>query len=198
MPEFLYGIAINLDFNNAGGSIEVDSGVLAVNGNYVQGGGSLTVGLGGPNPNQCGQFSAGIATLSGPLNVILDNGYVPVAGDQFEILACTSFTGAFSITNLPAGMTVSNVQNNLGQPEYVYLVATGTVPAQIQAPWLSSGNFTFGFGTANGQSYTVQQNTNLATTNWTFFTNITGSGSLYQFATPLTSVPQRFFRLSQP
>jgi hypothetical protein len=190
--------AIDLDFNNAGGSIEVDSGVLAVNGNYIQGGGSLIIGLGGPNSNQCGQFSTGVATLSGPLNVVLANGYVPVVGDQFEILVCTSFTGAFSTTNLPAGITVSYLQNNLGQPEYVYLVVTGTVPVQIQAPRLSGGNFTFGFGTANGQSYTVQQNTNLATTNWTFFTNITGSGSLYQFATPVTSVPQWFFRVSQP
>jgi hypothetical protein len=63
---------------------------------------------------------------------------------------------------------------------------------------LSGGNFTFIFGTANGQSYTVQQNTNLATTNWTFYTNITGNGSIYQFATPVTNIPRRFFRVGSP
>jgi hypothetical protein len=78
------------------------------------------------------------------------------------------------------------------------LVVTGTVSAQIQSPQLSGGNFTFNFGTANGQSYTVQQNTNLATTNWTFYTNITGNGSIYQFATPVTNIPRRFFRVVEP
>jgi len=190
--------AIDLTFNNVGGSIEVDSGVLAVNGNYVQGGGSLIIGLGGPNTNQCGQFSTGVATLGGPLKVVLANGYVPVVGSRFPILVCTSFTGVFSTTNVPAGITVSYLQNNLGQPEYVDLVVTGTVPAQIQPPVLSGGYLTFEIGTANGQSYTVQQNTNIATTNWTFVTNITGSGSFYQFATPVTSVPERFFRVIQP
>ena len=36
-------------FNNQGGAIEVDSGVLSVNGSYTQGGGSLTIQLGGTN-----------------------------------------------------------------------------------------------------------------------------------------------------
>jgi hypothetical protein len=187
--------------NNFGGSIEVDNGVLALEGTeYAQNGGSLTIALGGPNANQCGQLAVGgIAALNGPLNVVLANGYVPVVGDQFEILSCSSFfTGVFSSTNVPAGMTVSYRHNNQSLPEYVYLVVTGTVPAQIQSPHLSGGSFTFNFGTANGQSYTVQQNTNLATTNWTFYTNIIGNGSIYQFATPVTSIPRRFFRVRSP
>jgi hypothetical protein len=101
-------------------------------------------------------------------------------------------SGSFTSINVPAGITVSNLLN------HVELVVTGTVPAQIQSPQLSGGNFTFSFGTANGQSYTVQQNTNLATTNWTFYTNITGNGSIYQFATPVTNIPRRFFRVGSP
>jgi hypothetical protein len=186
--------------NNFGGSIEVDSGVLAIEGTeYAQNGGSLTIALGGPNANQCGQLAVGgPAVLNGPLKVVLANGYVPVVGDQFEILSCSYFTGTFSSTNVPAGMTVSYRHNIQSLPEYVYLVVTGTVPAQIQSPQLSGGNFTFNFGTANGQNYTVQQNTNLATTNWTFCTNITGNGSIYQFATPVTNIPRRFFRVVEP
>src|ERR1017187_8881535 len=185
---------------NFGGSIEVDSGVLAIEGTeYAQNGGSLTIALGGPNANQCGQLAVGgPAALNGPLKVVLANGYVPVVGDQFEILSCSYFTGTFSSTNVPAGMTVSYRHNIQSLPEYVYLVVTGTVPAQIQSPQLSGGNFTFNFGTANGQSYTVQQNTNLATTNWTFYTNIIGNGSIYQFATPVTNIPRRFFRVGSP
>jgi len=186
--------------NNFGGSIEVDSGVLALYGvSYQQNSGTLTIGLGGPNTNQCGQLAVGgPAALNGPLKVVLANGYVPVLGDQFEILSCSSFTGVFSSTDVPAGMTVSYVHNNQSLPEYVYLVVTSTVPAQIQSPGKSGGIFKFSFGTANGQSYTVQQNTNLATANWTFYTNITGNGSLYQFTTPVANIPQRFFRVGSP
>jgi hypothetical protein len=38
----------------------------------------------------------------------------------------------------------------------------------------------------------------LTTTNWTFYTNITGNGSIYQFATPVTNIPRRFFRVGSP
>jgi hypothetical protein len=186
--------------NNQGGAIEVDSGVLAIQGTgFAQNGGPLTISLGGSNAYQCGQLAVdGPVALSGPLNVILANGYVPVAGDEFQILSCVSFSGTFTSTNVPAGMTVSYLPNNLGLTEYVDLVVTGTVPAQIQSPRLYDGNFTFNFGTANGQSYTVQQNTNLAMAGWTFYTNITGNGSIYQFATPVTNIPRRFFRVGSP
>jgi len=160
---------------------------------FAQNGGSLTIKLGGPNSYQNGQLAvAGPVALGGPLNVVLANGYVPVVGDQFEIVSCTSLSGTFSSLNIPAGMTVSNL------PESVDLVVTGTVPAQVQSPGKSGGIFKFSFGTANGQSYTVQQNTNLATANWTFYTNITGNGSLYQFTTPVANIPQRFFRVGSP
>jgi hypothetical protein len=69
---------------------------------------------------------------------------------------------------------------------------------QLQSPKISGGNFAFSFATTNGLGYTVQQNTNLATTNWVYYTNIIGNGSLYQFTSPLTNIPQLFFRVRQP
>jgi len=75
---------------------------------------------------------------------------------------------------------------------------TVIAPAQIQSPQLAGANFTFSFSTVSSQSYTVQQNTNLTTTNWIFYTNITGNGSLYQFVAPVSSKRQQFFRVSEP
>ena len=72
------------------------------------------------------------------------------------------------------------------------LAGTGEVQAQITSPRVfggPAGGFTFNFQTASNQSYTVQQNTKLARTNWTSYTNTTGNGSLYQFATPVTNIP---------
>jgi hypothetical protein len=45
------------------------------------------------------------------------------------------------------------------------LTVTSAVPAQVVSPQVSGGNFGFSFGTVTGQSYTVQQNTNLAMPN---------------------------------
>jgi hypothetical protein len=193
--------AITTQFvNNQGGAIRVDSGVLAIEGTgFAQNGGPLTISLGGPNPYQSGELSVGgPVALSGPLNVILANDYVPVAGDTFEILSCTSLSGAFSGINVPAGMTVTNLLNTSGLTEYVDLVVTGTVPTQVRSPRIVGGKFTFLFGTGDGQSYTVQQTTNLVAPSWVDYTNITGNGSLYQFATPVANIPTRFFRVGSP
>jgi hypothetical protein len=184
---------IGVLYYNYDGSIEVDSGQLSLNGHsYAQGSGSFIVTLGGTNAGQSGQLLCGPATLGGPLQVKLASGYLPALGDQFQILSCSSLAGAFSSTNMPAGISVSYSNNG------VYLVVTGTVPAQILNPAVSNGNFTFSLGTVNSQSYTVQHNDDLATTNWVFDTNFTGNGSLMQCFVPVTNVPQRFFRVSQP
>ena len=53
-------------------------------------------------------------------------------------------------------------------------------------------------GTVSNQSYTVQRNDDLNTTNWVFYTNLSGNGSLMQVLAPVTNVPQRFFRVRQP
>jgi pimeloyl-ACP methyl ester carboxylesterase len=60
------------------------------------------------------------------------------------------------------------------------------------------GNFAFSFDTLSNQSYTVQANANLAMTNWVFFTNMNGNGSLMQVVVPSQSYSQRFFRVRQP
>jgi len=179
-----------ISFNNQNGSIEVDSGQLSLNGQgYAQGSGSLIVTLGGTNAGQFGQLVCGSATLDGPLQVKLAGGFVPAPGNQFQILSCSSLTGAFSSTNVPAGMSVSYSNNG------VYLVVP---PLQILNPIVSGGNLTFSFSTVNSQSYTVQRNDDLATTNWVFYTNFTGDGSLMQVVAPVTNAPRRFFRVREP
>jgi len=197
---------ISVPLINSGGSIEVDSGTLlldttlnggnaAGNGsaNYTQSGGSFTVQLGGTNAGQSGQFVIhGPATLSGPLNVKVAAGFAPAIGTQFQILSSTNRIGTFSPLNVPQGILVNYTTNS------VFLTVTGAVPVQIISPQLSAGNLTFNFATAYGQSYTVQENTNLATPDWTYFTNLTGNGLINEIIVPITNIPSSFFRVSAP
>lgn len=63
---------------------------------------------------------------------------------------------------------------------------------------VSGTTFLLSFQTVTGASYTVQQNSNLATTNWITFTNCLGSGAVTQFAMPTATAPRLFFRVRQP
>ena len=131
--------------------------------------------------------------LGGNLSASFNNGYLPAIGSQFKILLSTGLSGTFNSVNIPAGISVILFSNN-----DVILDVSGQVPVQILDTHTVGGNLVFQFPTISGQSYTLQQNTNLTTTNWIFYTNIIGDGLLYQFITPATNVPQDFFRVRQP
>jgi len=119
---------ISVPFSNQNGSIEVDSGVLAVSGNYIQGRGAFTVQLGGTNAGQFGQLSAGNASLAGPLNIELAKGFTPPLGSRFQILACASLSGSFASGAVPGGIAINYANNG------VFLVVTGAVT--LSAPFI--------------------------------------------------------------
>ena len=151
----------------------------------------LNIVIGGPS-----QFSQ-LAVKSyiqygGTLNVALTNGYTPAIGTKFQIITNGSSGNSFAAVSVPHG--ISMTYSNTG----VYLTVTSAVPAQVISPQLSGGNFGFTFGTVNGQSYTVQQNTNLAVPSWIFYTNITGNGLPYQVILPVTNLPGNYYRVSEP
>ena len=56
----------------------------------------------------------------------------------------------------------------------------------------------WGFSTAVGQSYTIQRNPELWTTNWVTYTNFIGDGLWRNFLFPPASPPSDFFRVLEP
>jgi hypothetical protein len=66
---------------------------------------------------------------------------------------------------------------------------------RILGPAWSNGNLVFSFATVSNRSYTVQFNDDLATTNWLFYTDLTGNGGIMGFATRPTDSLQRYFRV---
>jgi hypothetical protein len=181
-------------FNNTG-TLDSQVGNISLQGSYTLANGTLDFGI--SSLTNYGTISlAGAATLAGTVSANLINGYQPVLGNSFTNLYYSSFTGTFSNTILPPGYPWST--NYTATNFYLQVGGTGPAPVLLASPRISDNIFNFTFQSANGQSYTVQQNSNLATTNWVFYTNFTGNGSLYQFTTPVTNLPQLFFRVRQP
>jgi hypothetical protein len=184
---------ISPTFNNQGGSIEVDMGTLSLSGPVDQGGGTMTFRLNGLAPGQAGQLvdSSSVA-LGGALRVSIADTFAPPIGSQFQLVSCSSCSGTFSAVNVPAGTTITYSSTG------VFLVVTSAVPVHIFSPQIVGTNFLFKVPTTSGQSYTVQKADDLNPPNWTFYSNFTGSGGLYQFVTPATNVARRFFRIREP
>ncbi len=182
---------LNVAFVNTG-TLDAQSGTISLTGGYTLTKGTLNFGI--SCATNFGKLSLGSSVvLGGPLNVNVAGNFAPAVGEQFQIVSSSGLSGTFSSTNVPAGISVTYSNNG------VFLVVTGPVPVQIFSPQLVGTNFIFQFPTASGQSYTIQGNDDLTTTNWVFYTNIVGNGSTIQFRVPVTvTPPQRFFRIWEP
>ena len=96
---------VNANLTNAG---EVDlgssPGLLDVTGNYTQTpAGTLALKVGGATAGTLfDQVNVtGTAALGGTLNVSLENGFGPSAGESFDVLNFASSSGSFATVNLP-------------------------------------------------------------------------------------------------
>jgi hypothetical protein len=76
-------------------------GVLTVDGNYTQTGGTLAIELGSSAYDSL--HITGSAAIAGTLKVNLYNGYTPVVGSYFDILLANGITGTFTGLDVPAG-----------------------------------------------------------------------------------------------
>jgi titin len=100
---------------------------------------------------------------------------------------------AATATALSGSGSLADSTSEFG-PDFFAPVAQVVITYVMQ----SGTNFSFGFQTYTGQSYTIQTNADLSTTNWDNFLNIFGDGTLRQFLTPKGSTPQLFFRVCEP
>ncbi|HTH48850.1 MAG TPA: hypothetical protein VMB21_15155, partial [Candidatus Limnocylindria bacterium] len=184
--------ATNATFNNSGVIIPgAPFGRLNLGGDLNQSG-TLRLKIGGATSNQFGSLSVfGTLSLGGTLGVALTNGFMPEPGSEFPIISCSKLNGKFASLSLPFGM--SAIYSDTG----VTLKMEGSAPVQIFDPTFTEGKFGFSFDTENGLNYVVQQNDDLTSSNWLFYTNIPGNGLPIQIFLPVTN-NQGFFRLLAP
>src|SRR4030095_12153857 len=76
-------------------------GTLTVNGNYTQGSSAhLLIDIAGSNPDEVSLLSVlGAANLSGFLNPVLQDGFIPSVGESFTFLEYGSLSGSLFIFN---------------------------------------------------------------------------------------------------
>jgi hypothetical protein len=65
-------------------------------------------------------------------------------------------------------------------------------------PLFANGQISFSFETALNQTYIIEQNTDLAITNWSTVATCLGTGSTYHFGTPANDARSAFFRVRVP
>jgi hypothetical protein len=111
-------------------------GILTFTGNYAQqSSGILQIGIAGRQTNQFAQlYVAGTNTEAGSLVVALVGGFVPSAGDTFNVINATTSTGSFSSNSLPS--LPSGLFWRTDQLSTLGLLSVSSVPAS-NSVWLN-------------------------------------------------------------
>jgi T5SS/PEP-CTERM-associated repeat protein len=161
-------------------------------------GGSLTAGqLLATRPSAQLQFDSG--TLVVTQSTTVANGAAFVVGNGSQIATLQLDGGNHSFAN---GLTLSSnaVLKGSGTVTGTITVLPGGsnqlgVPAGLTlAPGFIGGKFTFSFPSATGKFYDVFARTNLATTNWTLQTTLSGTGAVLTYTNNPTN-PAQLFRV---
>jgi hypothetical protein len=182
-------------FNNPG-KIDVQNGVLSLQGFCLLNNGTLNLGISGPGQNGMINF-ANVVTLTGQLSANFENHYSPVVSNSFPVVEYNSETGAFTSLSLPplsAGLVWRT--NYTGTAFTLSIVPPP--PPQLSAGLNVSGNsISLSWNGLSGQTYQVQCTTNLVPANWV---NLGGSipgtnGITITVSDTLTNSPQKFYRV---
>ncbi len=175
------------------GTLSPGPSTATVNYSNVQYEGTLHIEIGG---SQLGSFDqivhSGAAALGGMLDVDVVNGFIPAAGNQFEILTATAgITGVFSTFSLPEldGDLIWNV---------VY--ASNSVLLRV-APNVTNGDFN-GDGKIDAADYVVWRKNDGSQAGYdawrTNFGRTAGSGSVATGSTRLSSPKSASVSVPEP
>ena len=206
----LGGTRLSLEGGTLGGTgtikavVDNDGGVISPGGSP----GTLSIGSGGSYEQEAdgglrielGGYTAGTqydqlvvganASLGGTLELVSINGFVPKAGDQFQVLTCGSRTGQFDQINGAAGSGLVWVGHYTGTN--VSAVLANEV--QVTQPRLSGATLSFSFNTTFGLTYVVQESDSLNPPYWRTLREFAGDGTNKTVSDPSTQ-SQRYYRI---
>jgi hypothetical protein len=152
---------------------------------YEQGpAGSLFVEIGGTTPGAGFDqlIVAGNASLDGQLEVIFVNGFVPQAGQTFQVVKSGSLAGQF------ASLSAPSPAGTVWVPRYssggVSLVLAGNL--NIPPPYVSGGGLNLSLSTTPGIIYVAQVTEELNPAAWQTVSTIIGDGTVKTILVPMT------------
>lgn len=150
--------AVNVANFSSSGRISVEKGTLRLNRANLEATGDVAIRLNGPVDH--GRVEIGLGGIvQGNLTISLMDGYVPVAGDSYDVLSYAAFPGAFNRIDLP--VLDAAVWSKQYTSTALRLQVTGM--PRIEAVRLMRGTVTIsGQGGIPEQSYVLLNSTNLA------------------------------------
>jgi hypothetical protein len=177
-------------FNNTG-TFDAQSGTLSLNGSYNLTGGTLNFGISSLTSFGQIDLAGNPAPLTGTLSANLNDNYVPLAGNAFQVLNFTSSSGVFTRTNLP----LAAVWQTTYHPANVTISVLQLVPAPVLQIAASLPNVVISW-TTNSSGYLLNSTHSLAQPiSWSLVTNnIVVSGSSKTVTIDADNGPQ-FFQL---
>jgi hypothetical protein len=129
--------------------------------------------------------------MAGRLEVRLVNGFVPQADDTFNVITCSSESGAFgSVGGMgPPGLT--------WVPRYssTNVILSLTSAVSLSPPQVKNGQLTFRFISAAGVLYAIQRTTSLSPPNWQTIDTIPGDGTVKSF-TDSANEGESYYRIA--
>lgn len=191
---------ITSSFYQAGGTVDIWTGTLALAGGYSPSPTSaLRIVIGGTVPDtQFGRLTAaGSAVLNGTLLVALTNGFVPAPADTFQFLTAASRTGSFiSYSAPPPG------NGHVLLPEYLANAARlkmipGAVNILSSSVVHTNGQLRFSYQAGVGGTYVIEATPILGPgTAWQPVATNVAYAPLMEFVDEDTAIhPSRFYRV---
>ncbi len=151
----------SFQFNNPG-LFDVQTGEVAMVANFAPGGGTVNFGINSATNFGNLHFS-GAVTLGGTLSANLNNLFAPSVSNSFPVVTYSAESGAFTNFNLPSGFVWTN---NYVAGASVLSIVTVNPPQVSSAPGVQNGTFSFSFTGIPGQTYQIEDTTNLSPANW--------------------------------
>jgi hypothetical protein len=161
---------INVAFTNTG-TLDAQSGTIAISGAYTQTGGTMNFGI--TSLAYFGKIGfSTVAPLTGTLSVNFNGSYVPSAGDSFTLMSYGSLSGIFTGLALPPQ---ASWQTNYGATTFTLSVLTssGIAPVTLTPVSLAGGTYTLKLNGSVGPTYVLLASSNLAA--WTALSTSTPS-----------------------
>lgn len=181
---------------NNSGLMDIQTGLVKLEGNCSLSGGMLNFGISGPTNYGSIYFDDTTVQFTGQLSANFRNNYSPETGDGYVLAICNSESGKFTSLRLPSLPAGLSWQTNYNGSAFTLAIVGEPLP-QLSAELNASGKLiSLSWYGLSGQTYQVQCATNLAPPVWVNLGDpIAGTNGPITVLDSLLASPQKYYRI---